>query len=446
MALTMRILMAALLAVAAMGCEEGSGKKTCEPACEGGEVCNDDGKCVEGPKECEPACKEDEVCEDGKCYALTQECDPPCEPHHVCAYGACYNPPEECDPPCEPHHVCNDGACYGRPKDCEPECDPDDICNDGKCVEPPRACEPACKDDELCDDGECVKPDIRPCCLAGGACVNTYFYTCLAEGGEPLLGFHCGQANCAPGCDGQTLDATHAAQLGGAAVGATLVDIVNALICGVDMVTPHSNGTNEKEGAGDHTQVHAFGALRIPGVSAAILTEAFDNTLFPCGEGPWGLTLCPAAPGPMPAGDYLLALNVTLGKVPHEEAGAWYQYGFVFDADGEATNNYQPAPAYPYDFFKDTDRWYVAGYDPSTGWSLQVTDASGPAPQVVESAARMVIAGDTIALVVPASEFPVPKPDFRVTAFRHEGDWGMNPPYVWSGDVEPPVASGLESF
>jgi hypothetical protein len=40
----------------------------------------------------------------------------------------------------------------------------------------------------------------------------------------------------------------------------------------------------------------------------------------------------------------------------------------------------------------------------------------------------------------------VPAPRYRVTAFRHTGDYGMNPPHDWNGDVEPMVDVGLSDF
>ena len=45
-------------------------------------------------------------------------------------------------------------------------------------------------------------------------------------------------------------------------------------------------------------------------------------------------------------------------------------------------------------------------------------------------------------LVVPASEFTGEFPMFRVTNFRHIGDWGM-PSGNWDGCVYPAVADGL---
>ena len=61
----------------------------------------------------------------------------------------------------------------------------------------------------------------------------------------------------------------------------------------------------------------------------------------------------------------------------------------------------------------------------------------------VASAARVIIRGNAMLLVVPRSEFKVDKPKFRVTSFAHKGDFGIKPPHVWSGDPTPAVDQPL---
>ena len=94
----------------------------------------------------------------------------------------------------------------------------------------------------------------------------------------------------------------------------------------------------------------------------------------------------------------------------------------------------------------DSDRWYEATYSPSEGWKLKVTDARNNNFTEIASAARVIISENAFVLVVPASEFSVAEPAYRVTAFCHEGDFGLNPGSFWSADVEPPVAEGLAPF
>lgn len=61
----------------------------------------------------------------------------------------------------------------------------------------------------------------------------------------------------------------------------------------------------------------------------------------------------------------------------------------------------------------------------------------------ISSAARAIVKDDAIVLVVPGIEFWSLKPNWRATAFVHQGDFGINPPPVWSGDLMPPVKDGL---
>jgi len=154
-----------------------------------------------------------------------------------------------------------------------------------------------------------------------------------------------------------------------------------------------------------------------------------------------------APPAPPAAGEeHLLVYQVMEGIVPEDDPAESYQYGFVFDADGAPGNDYQASSAYPNDFFQGSDLWYVASYDPAAGWSLDVTLARDGAFTALESDAVVLVEGDTLVLVAPAADFEVDDPAFRVTAFRHGGDWGMADPYDWSGDAEPPVDEGLAGF
>lgn len=174
----------------------------------------------------------------------------------------------------------------------------------------------------------------------------------------------------------------------------------------------------------------------------SITGPQFNNSTYPCGMGTEGLTLCENT-GPVPDGDYIVVVNVLSEAVPLNDPTNFWTYGFVFDSDGVAANNFQPIPQFPNDFFQDTDRWYQAQYNPSSGWSLRVTDAALDPNGTVTSNARLIITANALVLVVPASEFSVPRPAYRLTNFRHTGDFGQNPPFDWDGDVSPPVSEGL---
>lgn len=222
------------------------------------------------------------------------------------------------------------------------------------------------------------------------------------------------------------------------------LDTAVCLVITATEIVHSAASVSKKSVANDHTTAKAFWfALWL--APAQQVAKLFNKSTFECGDGPNGYTLCPAVVDPVPDGETLMLVNRVEKPIPLADATNRYQYGFVFDADGDTTNNYQPSASYPNDFFKDTDRWYEANYDPASGWSLKVSDATGGTPKQVTSNARIIIRDDTITLVVPTSEFKVQKPKFRVTAFRHTGDYGMNPPYDWDGSVWPAVADGLQT-
>ncbi|MEM8606105.1 MAG: hypothetical protein AAGF92_03320, partial [Myxococcota bacterium] len=130
----------------------------------------------------------------------------------------------------------------------------------------------------------------------------------------------------------------------------------------------------------------------------------FNDSTYPCGVGEEALTLC-QNPSPIPDGDYIVVFNVLADDVVLEDPTNFWVYGFVFDADGNPANNFQPLPEFPNDFFQDTDRWYQAQYAPGAGWSLRVTDATIDPGGSIPSQARLIIVDNTLVLVVPRSEF-----------------------------------------
>lgn len=208
--------------------------------------------------------------------------------------------------------------------------------------------------------------------------------------------------------------------------------------------TVHSNeNVPAKPGSGDHTETRGVVAIETT-LDAEQLRSAFGNGAYPCGPGLNGLTVCTTTGGaPLQAGRYIVVQNVVEAAVPRNDPGKIYQYGFVFDADDDESNNYVPSPPFTNDFFRGTDRWYEAVYDELGFWTLTATDARDGNLVSVQSDARLIMKGNTLTLVVPASEFSADPPSYRVTSFCHTGDFGQNPPNVWGGDVEPPVDQPL---
>jgi hypothetical protein len=157
-------------------------------------------------------------------------------------------------------------------------------------------------------------------------------------------------------------------------------------------------------------------------------------------------SLYKAATSELSPGDYFVFAQVLKGEPPEADPVNHYQYAFVFDADGNTTNNYAPLPQYPADFFKDTDRWYELLYTPAAGWTTKVSTARGSTITPAQSDAQTFVVGSVIFLLVPASEFTTQTPAYRFTAFRHTGNYGLQPPHDFDGYVDPPVAMGLHAF
>ena len=183
----------------------------------------------------------------------------------------------------------------------------------------------------------------------------------------------------------------------------------------------------------------------------ALELDADDLDLaFPCGDNGDALVLC-VQDAPLPAGDYLVLGMAMESDLVLDDPNNAYQYGFVFDADGNTSNNYTPSPSFPEDFFQDTDRWYQVVFDNVGGrWSLDVVDWAGSStiPDTT-SAARVVLAGNAMIAIIPADEIggeaDVNCPPYRLTAFVHNGDFALDPPHFWGGDVEPVVGNGLDT-
>lgn len=196
-----------------------------------------------------------------------------------------------------------------------------------------------------------------------------------------------------------------------------------------------------------YTEIHNHGAFLKHFTALAIQRIWGGREDFPCGPGVNGYTVCPNIPLQPTEGDYFLVWTSTEGVIPVADNEHTYQFGFVFDADGNTSNNYQGSGDFENDFYDDTDRWYSVEYTPAGGWQLKVTDArNGFGFQQVASAARVIIHESVMLLAVPTSEFADPTPRYRVTAFAHHGDYGMNDPFYWSGDLHPTVAEGLDEL
>jgi len=241
-----------------------------------------------------------------------------------------------------------------------------------------------------------------------------------------------------------------------------LVALCNAIREGDPTAPGHSTGNAWAPSA--LAQVFIMGRFAVYLAATRTMPDAGDPELraidldaddldmaFPCGDNGDSLVLC-VQDVPLPSGDYLVLGMVLEDDLVLDDTSHAYQYGFVFDADGDPSNNYMPSSSYPDDFFQETDRWYQALYEPATqSWFLEVVDWNGSVTVADStSAARIVLAGNTMFAVVPADEIggaaDVNCPPYRMTAFAHTGDYGFNPPNYWAGDVEPLVTVGLDTI
>jgi hypothetical protein len=161
---------------------------------------------------------------------------------------------------------------------------------------------------------------------------------------------------------------------------------------------------------------------------------AFGNTAFPCDSLVDGTrTVCSAGAGAVPPGEVVMLAMVLDGDVPMEDPDHYYTYAAVFDADGDPANNFQYVEPYNWDYFQNTDLWYQLDWDPTLGqWQLFVSSFMDQVPQDVASNARVVIDGSVIVFFIPADEFSVTRPGFRLTAFGHDGTFA---PEASGGDV-----------
>ncbi len=209
----------------------------------------------------------------------------------------------------------------------------------------------------------------------------------------------------------------------------------------------HSTGLRSEASTNPSTFTLATSIQDAPfTIFTGTLSALYYFSVLSCGPNDWGLTVCPTPATRPPEGAFVVLSTVMGGAVPLADATNRYVYAFVFDSDGVSANNYRAPPNYPSDFYDDTDRWYEASWTPGGSWVLTAKTARGGTIMQVPTAARMVLSGDTLFFIAPRGEFDVATPKWRFTAFRHKGDHGLNPPYDWNGDVEPPVGRPLFEF
>ena len=157
----------------------------------------------------------------------------------------------------------------------------------------------------------------------------------------------------------------------------------------------------------------------------------FNNSYYPCNqEIPGGRVVCPESAGDMPDGRILMLVMELAEPVPLDDADLFYTYAAVLDADGIPENNFQYMDPYDWDYWQNTDQWYILDWIPQNqSWTVSV---SGENWAPVDSNARVVIYEDVVVFFIPADEFAAEYPAYRMSAFGHDGSYQ---PDVSCGDV-----------
>lgn len=160
-------------------------------------------------------------------------------------------------------------------------------------------------------------------------------------------------------------------------------------------------------------------------LDAAAVETMFGNTAFECGEvlSNSSRTVCTAAPSDVPVGGMWSLTTKVDAPIPTEDRTRSYIYAAVFESDDNPDNDWRFVDPFDHDYFQGTDRWYQLIWDHTTEtWSLTVTQVSeSQTTMSVPSAARVFITGDTITWYIPETELPSPNPEYRLSAFGHDG-------------------------
>jgi hypothetical protein len=172
----------------------------------------------------------------------------------------------------------------------------------------------------------------------------------------------------------------------------------------------------------------------------AALDRIANRSSYPCGAitDDYRVT-CPLGAALLGEGEYFVVGAKHAGPVA--QGAATFTYGLAFDDDADDSDNYQFAPPFNADFFRNSEHWYRLHVDADgerTMWADGARDGVLGYPRF--SSAMAIEFGDTLFWIVPRSEVPGDHPAFRLTAFHNDGDpMAVPDPATSGGDV-----SGLD--
>ncbi len=143
------------------------------------------------------------------------------------------------------------------------------------------------------------------------------------------------------------------------------------------------------------------------------------DSFFPCDNGipagqPW-FTTCPDGAEQSNGDNWHVIYSVFDGPIPISDPNYSYTYAAVFDADGDPNNNFQYMDPYNWDYWQNSDQWYILDwYHQDQIWTVSVLGENW-AP--VMSDARAVVYENSIFWLIPSGDFSVDNPGFRVSSF-----------------------------
>ncbi|MEM9070882.1 MAG: hypothetical protein AAGE52_20400 [Myxococcota bacterium] len=150
----------------------------------------------------------------------------------------------------------------------------------------------------------------------------------------------------------------------------------------------------------------------------------FGNTAYPCNLVEDGVrTVCAADPAEFPSGAMWTFRTELSAPVPDGNPTHSLIYALVLESDLDPENDWVPRDPFIWDYFQGADRWYQLEWDHlAREWSVTATQVdSSQNTMEIPTAARVVISNSVITWYIPTSEVDRPTPDYRLTAFAHDG-------------------------
>lgn len=177
-----------------------------------------------------------------------------------------------------------------------------------------------------------------------------------------------------------------------------------------------------------------------------VLRSYFDQpalddfaAMFPAGHGNYAYRFDASPAATLEPGFYTIAYGNLRANFPIDVQDRHFQYAFVWDRDGDRSNDYQGTPPFDQDFFQGSDTWFQLQKQPNQPWSFTVQDARNGSVRSRISKAVALVCDDVFAMLLSDDEYDelLYSAKFRATAFEHGGDYGLAAPHDWFGSVRP---------